>query len=89
MKVALALASAIAAADPVAIHAAGAADSTAVGAGTRELFIQVCYLAASVLFIFGLRGLTAPDKARRGMQLAAIGMLSARPSARPSRSGCR
>lgn len=44
---------------------------------TRELFIQACYLAASVLFIFGLRGLTAPDKARRGMQLAAIGMLVA------------
>jgi NAD(P) transhydrogenase subunit beta len=44
---------------------------------TRELFIQACYLAASVLFIFGLRGLTAPDKARRGMQLAAVGMLVA------------
>ena len=30
-----------------------------------------------MLFILGLRGLTAPDKARRGMQLAAIGMLVA------------
>ena len=43
----------------------------------REYFIQAAYLAASVLFIFGLRGLTAPDKARRGMQLAAAGMLLA------------
>ena len=43
----------------------------------RELFIEVAYLAASVLFILGLRGLTRPDKARRGMQLAAIGMLVA------------
>ena len=39
--------------------------------------IQVCYLAASVLFILGLKGLTPPDKARRGMQLAAMGMLVA------------
>ena len=43
----------------------------------RRLFIEVCYLAASALFILGLRGLTAPDKARRGMQLAAAGMLLA------------
>src|SRR5580658_6981824 len=43
----------------------------------REYLIQVAYLAASVLFILGLKGLTAPDKARRGMQLAAIGMLVA------------
>ncbi len=43
----------------------------------RQWFIELTYLAASVLFILGLRGLTAPDKARRGMQLAAIGMLLA------------
>jgi len=43
----------------------------------RDYFIQACYLAASVLFILGLRGLTSPDKARRGMQLAAVGMLVA------------
>ncbi len=43
----------------------------------RRLFIEFCYLAASALFILGLRGLTAPDKARRGMQLAAAGMLLA------------
>jgi NAD(P) transhydrogenase subunit beta len=43
----------------------------------REVFIQIAYLVASVLFIFGLKGLTAPDKARNGMRLAAAGMLVA------------
>ncbi len=43
----------------------------------RELFMQGCYLAASVLFILGLRGLTKPAEARRGMQMAAVGMLLA------------
>ena len=43
----------------------------------QTYFIEAAYLAAAVLFILGLRGLTAPDKARRGMQLAAIGMLVA------------
>src|SRR5881398_3807798 len=43
----------------------------------RTLFIQVAYIGASVLFILGLRSLTRPDKARRGMQQAAIGMLFA------------
>ena len=43
----------------------------------RDFFIQASYLAASVAFILGLRMLTRPDKARRGMQLAAIGMLFA------------
>ena len=59
--------------------AAAAAPATRAveSGGARELFIQIAYLAASVLFILGLRGLTAPDKARQGMQLAAIGMLVA------------
>ncbi|MEP7086710.1 MAG: NAD(P)(+) transhydrogenase (Re/Si-specific) subunit beta [Gemmatimonadota bacterium] len=43
----------------------------------REIFTQVTYLVASVLFILGLRSLTKPDTARRGMQYAAIGMLLA------------
>src|SRR5688572_21140295 len=43
----------------------------------RTTFIQIAYIAASVLFILGLRSLTRPDKARRGMQQAAIGMLFA------------
>ncbi len=48
--------------------------ASAPTSAVREYLIQFAYLAASVLFILGLRGLTAPDKARRGMQLAAIGM---------------
>jgi NAD(P) transhydrogenase subunit beta len=44
---------------------------------TREALVQASYLVASVLFILGLRGLTHPDRARRGMQLAALGMLLA------------
>jgi NAD(P) transhydrogenase subunit beta len=43
----------------------------------RTVLIQGAYLAASVLFILGLRSLTLPDRARRGMQLAAVGMLVA------------
>jgi NAD(P) transhydrogenase subunit beta len=43
----------------------------------RELATQISYLAASVLFILGLRSLTHPDRARRGMQQAAVGMLLA------------
>jgi NAD(P) transhydrogenase subunit beta len=43
----------------------------------RELFIQAAYLASSVLFILGLRSLTKTDEARRGMNLAALGMLLA------------
>src|SRR5262249_48475902 len=43
----------------------------------REYLIQLTYLASSVLFILGLKGLTHPEKARRGMQQAAIGMLLA------------
>jgi len=42
-----------------------------------ELFIQTAYLAAAVLFILGLQSLTKPDTARRGMNLAALGMLAA------------
>jgi H+-translocating NAD(P) transhydrogenase subunit beta len=43
----------------------------------RDTFIQGSYVIASVLFILGLRSLTRPDKARTGMQLAAVGMLFA------------
>ncbi len=43
----------------------------------REVFIEAAYLTASVLFVLGLKSLTVPDKARRGMQLAALGMLVA------------
>jgi H+-translocating NAD(P) transhydrogenase subunit beta len=43
----------------------------------RTLFIEVSYLVASILFILGLRGLSHPDTARRGMHLAEFGMLLA------------
>ena len=43
----------------------------------RDTLIQVSYLVASILFILGLRSLTRPDKARSGMQMAAVGMLFA------------
>src|SRR5436190_14148122 len=40
-------------------------------------FIDSCYLAASVLFILGIRGLSHPRTARQGNRLAAVGMLIA------------
>jgi len=43
----------------------------------RDLLIQAAYIAASILFILGLRSLTKADTARRGMQQAALGMLIA------------
>jgi H+-translocating NAD(P) transhydrogenase subunit beta len=43
----------------------------------RELFIQGIYLASSILFILGLKSLSHPDKARLGMQQAALGMVLA------------
>jgi NAD(P) transhydrogenase subunit beta len=39
--------------------------------------IEFTYLLASVLFVFGLKGLSHPQTARRGMNLAALGMLVA------------
>jgi H+-translocating NAD(P) transhydrogenase subunit beta len=43
----------------------------------RTTFIQIAYIGASILFILGLRSLTRPERARRGMQQAAVGMLLA------------
>ncbi len=40
-------------------------------------FAEFSYLLASVLFIFGLKGLSHPDSARRGMHMAEFGMLLA------------
>ena len=42
-----------------------------------EYIIKASYLAAAILFILGLRSLTSPRTARRGMQLAEAGMLFA------------
>src|SRR6478735_5933364 len=43
----------------------------------RDNLTQLSYVVAAVLFILGLRSLTRPDKARQGMQMAAVGMLFA------------
>ena len=43
----------------------------------RVTWIQITYLAATVLFVLGLKSLTRPADARRGMQMAAVGMLLA------------
>jgi len=40
----------------------------------RVVVIEAIYLASSVLFILGLKSLSRPDKARLGMQQAAVGM---------------
>ena len=40
-------------------------------------FAEFSYLLASILFVFGLKGLSHPDSARRGMHLAQFGMLMA------------
>ena len=43
----------------------------------RYYLIEASYLLASILFILGLRGLSHPETARRGMHLAEFGMLMA------------
>ncbi|HSZ26837.1 MAG TPA: NAD(P)(+) transhydrogenase (Re/Si-specific) subunit beta [Chthoniobacterales bacterium] len=43
----------------------------------KTYFIELSYLLASILFILGLRGLSHPETARRGMHLAEFGMVTA------------
>ena len=43
----------------------------------RTYFIELSYLLASVLFILGLKGMSHPETAKRGMHLAEFGMLMA------------
>ncbi|HYN85797.1 MAG TPA: NAD(P)(+) transhydrogenase (Re/Si-specific) subunit beta [Pyrinomonadaceae bacterium] len=43
----------------------------------RFYFIEFTYLAAGILFILGLKGLSHPESAKRGMHLAEFGMLLA------------
>jgi NAD(P) transhydrogenase subunit beta len=43
----------------------------------KLFFTEFSYLLASVLFILGLRGMSHPETARRGMHLAEFGMLMA------------
>jgi NAD(P) transhydrogenase subunit beta len=59
------------------MHALFLTAQAAIGNDARELVIQAIYLVASALFIMGIRSLARPDEARRGMQLAAVGMLFA------------
>src|SRR6201989_1612154 len=40
----------------------------------QTYFIEFSYLLASILFIFGLKGLSHPETAKRGMHLAEVGM---------------
>jgi NAD(P) transhydrogenase subunit beta len=40
----------------------------------RDAFIDIAYFGASILLILGLKFLSSPSKARRGNQLAALGM---------------
>ena len=42
-----------------------------------EVVIQLVYLGAATLFVLALRSLGRPESARRGMRLAAMGMLAA------------
>lgn len=39
--------------------------------------IQSCYVFSAILFIFGVKSLSSPETARRGMHLAVLGMLIA------------
>ena len=43
----------------------------------RTYFIEFSYLLASILFILGLKGMSHPETAKRGMHLAEFGMLMA------------
>jgi NAD(P) transhydrogenase subunit beta len=59
------------------ILASGPTGASLDAIGGRELAVQLTYLVSSVLFILGLRSLTKTDQARRGMQMAALGMVFA------------
>jgi NAD(P) transhydrogenase subunit beta len=43
----------------------------------KDYVIPLCYLAAGALFIIGLKGITQPRTARRGLRAAELGMLFA------------
>jgi len=64
------------AAHEVAAQAAHGVAAQADGETTpRMLLYRVALLVASFLFLLGLRGLSRPETARRGLQYAAVGML--------------
>src|SRR5690242_7561013 len=39
--------------------------------------LQLCYVLSTILFILGIKALSSPETARRGMNLASLGMLIA------------
>lgn len=43
----------------------------------EKYFIEITYLLASIFFILGLKGMSHPETAKRGMHLAEFGMLMA------------
>jgi NAD(P) transhydrogenase subunit beta len=43
----------------------------------QQAFVDICYLIAAVFFIVGLKRLSSPATARRGNQIAAVGMILA------------
>src|SRR5205085_6938209 len=43
----------------------------------QTYFIEFSYLLASILFILGLKGMSHPETAKRGMHMAEFGMLMA------------
>jgi NAD(P) transhydrogenase subunit beta len=43
----------------------------------KTYFVEFSYLLASILFVLGLRGMSHPETARRGMHLAELGMAAA------------
>ncbi len=45
--------------------------------GVRESLINLAYMAAAVLFVFGLKMLSSPASARKGNLISALGMLLA------------
>jgi NAD(P) transhydrogenase subunit beta len=59
------------------VQEAAVAAAPSEGSLAATLITQASYLAASVFFMLGLKSLTKPDTARKGMQQAAIGMLLA------------
>ncbi|HEV2761610.1 MAG TPA: NAD(P)(+) transhydrogenase (Re/Si-specific) subunit beta, partial [Pyrinomonadaceae bacterium] len=50
---------------------------TAAADTARVYIMEITYLVASILFILGLKGLSHPETAKRGMHLAELGMLAA------------
>ena len=55
----------------------GAATQASIGAVVSISALRYCYILSAALFILGLKGLSSPKYARKGMFLAEFGMLMA------------